>query len=168
VDIPYFNDRWYDAAVVTGEITREERWLRTAPRLHGLVRAVGREFEERLRVLGLTTPQAGVLKRLEPGGEGLAIVALAQDLDCHSSNLTGLLDRLESRGLVCREPHPADRRVKVVRLTSEGVATREAVLELLAPVPRALDTLDEDDMERLEALLAKAAAAEPAEGPHRD
>ena len=39
---------------------------------------------------------------------------LADTLSCDASNVTGLVDRLESRGLVRRQPSPDDRRVKVL------------------------------------------------------
>lgn len=41
-------------------------------------------------------------------------------MNCEASNLTGLVDRLEARGLVERQPHPDDRRVKCVGLTAAG------------------------------------------------
>ena len=45
---------------------------------------------------------------------------LAQKLKCEPSNVTGIVDRLEARGLVERRPDPADRRVKVAAATDEG------------------------------------------------
>ena len=45
---------------------------------------------------------------------------LAQKLKCEPSNVTGIVDRLEARGLVERRPDPADRRVKLAAATEEG------------------------------------------------
>jgi DNA-binding MarR family transcriptional regulator len=47
---------------------------------------------------------------------------LAEQMNCEASNLTGLVDRLEIRGLVERRPDPADRRVRLLALTHEGEA----------------------------------------------
>jgi MarR family transcriptional regulator, organic hydroperoxide resistance regulator len=44
------------------------------------------------------------------------------------STLTGVLDRLERRGLLERAPHPTDRRALQAKLTSEGEAARDEVL----------------------------------------
>src|SRR5918911_2116221 len=64
--------------------------------------------------LGLSPPQLKVLHTLAPGVE-LPMGALAESMFCDASNLTGLVDRLEERGLIERRPDPDDRRVK--RLT---------------------------------------------------
>ena len=45
---------------------------------------------------------------------------LASALSCDASNVTGLVDRLESRGLLQRSPSAEDRRVKVLSLTPLG------------------------------------------------
>ena len=49
---------------------------------------------------------------------------LADTLSCDASNVTGLVDRLESRGLVRRQPSAEDRRVKVLQLTPAGSRLR--------------------------------------------
>ncbi|GAA4525720.1 MarR family winged helix-turn-helix transcriptional regulator [Amycolatopsis samaneae] len=74
--------------------------------------------------LGLTSQQAQLLTMVETGerthGE------LASLLYCDKTNVTGLVDRLERRGLVRREPDARDRRVLRVFLTERGreVVTR--------------------------------------------
>jgi DNA-binding MarR family transcriptional regulator len=45
---------------------------------------------------------------------------LAQLHRCDASNMTGIADRLEERGLAERTPDPNDRRVKLLALTSAG------------------------------------------------
>lgn len=67
---------------------------------------------------GLSIPQLDVLRRLREGPSPMR--RLAVQMNCEASNLTGLVDRLESRGLVERQPHPEDRRVKCVGLTEAG------------------------------------------------
>src|SRR5581483_11979770 len=46
---------------------------------------------------------------------------LAEVLNCEASNLTGLVDKLENRGLVERQPDPGDRRVRLLALTEAGL-----------------------------------------------
>jgi DNA-binding MarR family transcriptional regulator len=72
----------------------------------------------------LTHQQLLLLRGLEPPrpmGE------VADAMCCDPSNVTTMIDRLESRGLVERTPGPGDRRVKMLSLTSEGRALRRKV-----------------------------------------
>src|SRR4051794_8821930 len=65
----------------------------------------------------LSPIQCHVLHLLHPG-RPLPMGRLAETLSCDASNVTGLVDRLESRGLIERRPSQDDRRVKVLQLTS--------------------------------------------------
>ncbi|MFM9369714.1 MarR family winged helix-turn-helix transcriptional regulator [Streptomyces sp. Da 82-17] len=69
----------------------------------------------------LTGAQARVLGLLSL--EPMPMRRIAQKLKCEPSNITGIVDRLESRGLVERRPDPADRRVKLAAPTEEGART---------------------------------------------
>src|SRR2546430_16789658 len=75
----------------------------------GHMPASGAEFD-------LSPSQCHVLHLIEPG-RPLPMSRLADTLSCDASNVTGLVDRLESRGLVRRRPLPQDRRVQVLELT---------------------------------------------------
>ncbi len=117
-----------------------------------------RESGPRLRPYDLTTQQLWLLSRLDED-EGVPIGTLAEVLQCHSSNVTGLVDRLETRGLVVRQPDVTDRRVKLVVLTPEGRALRGKLLEIARRPPEALtDRLDAEQLQTLNDLLAKACA----------
>jgi DNA-binding MarR family transcriptional regulator len=64
------------------------------------------------------------------------MVSLARSLHCHDSNVTGLVDRLEQRGLIERQSNPKDRRVKLIALTKAGETFRGRLLErLFEPLP---------------------------------
>ncbi|NUS16911.1 MAG: MarR family transcriptional regulator [Streptomyces sp.] len=86
--------------------------------LIGLFREVDALFSAASRQLGLTPQQAQLLcfaQHMEPSfGE------LAGLLHCDKTNVTGLVDRLERRGLLTRAPDPGDRRMSRVHLTPEG------------------------------------------------
>ena len=72
---------------------------------------------------------------------------------------TGMVDRLETRGLVVRQPDAGDRRVKLVALTPEGRALRAKLLQLARRPPEALvEHLDTEQLNTLNDLLAKACA----------
>lgn len=75
----------------------------------------------------LSPSQFNVLNLLHSRPEGLSQSALSQQLIMHRSNATGLVDRLERRGLVRREDDAADRRAYRVVLTAEGNRLLEAI-----------------------------------------
>src|SRR3954468_1579274 len=84
--------------------------------------------------LELSPAQCHVLHLIEPG-RPIPMGQLAETLACHASNVTGLVDRLESRGLVRRRPSAADRRVKVLDLTPSGTRLRSQLLDRMTTPP---------------------------------
>src|SRR5213082_3864502 len=78
----------------------------------------------------LSPIQCHVLHLIEPR-RPLPMSRLAETLSCDPSNVTGLVDRLESRGLVRRQPSAQDRRVKVLDLTPAGSRLRRTMMELM-------------------------------------
>ncbi|MEU9386756.1 MarR family transcriptional regulator [Streptomyces sp. NPDC048279] len=76
------------------------------------------DYEEAAGEHALTGAQARLLSLLSL--EPLPMRKLAQKLKCEPSNVTGIVDRLEARGLAERRPDPADRRVKLAAATDEG------------------------------------------------
>lgn len=99
--------------------------------------------------LGFTPQQAILIDRLStPRTMG----QLADDLACDKSNVTGLIARLEARGLVSREPDANDRRVRWLTLTASGRAARECLMSGLVEQSEAM-LAGVEDRER-EALLA--------------
>lgn len=104
---------------------------------------------------GLTPAQCHVLRLLEPGA-AVSMRHLAERLGCDASNVTGLVDRLEARGLMERRPAERDRRVKKLALTATGAALRARLLERLSEPPELLDRLAPADQRALRDLLRKA------------
>lgn len=86
------------------------------------------------RELELTPQQAQLLTTVAAGE--LTHGELAGRLHCDKTNITGLVDRLERRGLVRRRPDADDRRVMRVGLTDQGVELvarfRKAVVAAVA------------------------------------
>ncbi|MBT3151308.1 MarR family transcriptional regulator [Streptomyces sp. CHD11] len=87
------------------------------------------EYEEAAAGHSLTGAQARLLSLLSL--EPLPMRKLAQRLKCEPSNVTGIVDRLETRGLVERRPDPADRRVKLAAATAEGRQVARSLRESL-------------------------------------
>lgn len=69
---------------------------------------------------GLTSQQARVMFMLHDVGP-TTMSRVADELRCDASNVTGIADRLTKQRFVERVPDPADRRVKRLALTAEGV-----------------------------------------------
>ncbi|MDQ6816957.1 MAG: MarR family transcriptional regulator [Actinomycetota bacterium] len=84
---------------------------------------------------------------------------LASMLACDNSNVTGIVDRLEARGLVARQPYAQDRRVKHIVLTPLGVELRELMRSRIARAPDALGRLTAAEQRQLRDLLRKALGA---------
>jgi DNA-binding MarR family transcriptional regulator len=112
--------------------------------------------------VGLSVSQLQVLLTLKPG-EAIPMRTLAARLDYDPSNLSTLVDRLERRDAVERRPDPADRRVKALVLTEEGVRLRASFWHDLTEDPGPLAPLAEPELRTLTSLLG-ALAAEAAGG----
>jgi DNA-binding MarR family transcriptional regulator len=80
---------------------------------------------------------------------------VAEAMSCDASNVTGLVDRLESRGLLQRVPSDADRRVKVLRLTPLGRKVRAALVERMTSSPPTLERLSEADQRALARIMRR-------------
>ena len=100
----------------------------------------------------LSPNQCHVLHLLEPD-RPLPMSRLADTLCCDASNVTGLVDRLEARGLVRRAPSAADRRVKMLQLTPAGTRLRSQLLRTLAGRAHPLARLSTAQQRTLVALL---------------
>lgn len=96
---------------------------------------------------GLSPVSALTLIRLDPAVP-LSQKELAERLHCSPSTVVDPTDRLEQRGLVVRQTHRDDRRVKVLVVTDEGRRVRDRLVsELFAP-PDSLERLSAADQAR--------------------
>jgi MarR family transcriptional regulator, organic hydroperoxide resistance regulator len=109
--------------------------------------ASGQEFE--------LAPQQMIALRILGGGPR-KMSELAQALFCDNSNVTGIVDRLEERGLVRREAEEGDRRVKLLVLTDEGERMRVEITKRMAEPPEPIASLSEKDQRALRDILKRA------------
>lgn len=93
-----------------------------------------------------------MLLLLEPG-ETIPMRRLATRLAYDASNLSTLIDRLESRGVVTRRPDPTDRRIKALALPEDGVRLRTTFWTGLVSDPGPLAPLTDDQLRTLDGLL---------------
>jgi len=121
--------------VVPGVLSRE---------VMGTLHAIEGRLEAALDPLGLSLAKFGLLSRLVASDEPLPLRRLAEECACVRSNITQLVDRLESDKLVRRADDPKDRRSILAELTPEGRARHAAGLraleaaeeEFFAPLPK--------------------------------
>lgn len=121
----------------------------------------GRSAQEFARLLGpleLTPPDAGILLVVREQ-EGISQQNLARALRMHPSRLVALIDALEKRGLVVREPHATDRRLYSLRLTTQGEEIFRSIGELAREHNRVMCAgLSPAECTQLEELLKKVAS----------
>ena len=111
-------------------------------------------YDTELAELNLTFPQAMLLRQL---GDALPMNQAAGKLHCDPSNVTGIVDRLEARGLIERRHLTKDRRVKHLALTPAGRRLRRRVEAILSAAPGVSDLGASDQA----ALLNLLSAASP-------
>ena len=114
-------------------------------------------LETALAEAGLSMPKLTVLTHLVEAGEPVTLSALAERLSCVRSNITQLVDRLESEGLVRRVSDANDRRSIRAALTPLGEERQAAGAKQLATVQagftRSLSSADRDSLRRVLASL---------------
>lgn len=121
-----------------------------------MMRRLIQHLAERSAEFELSPPQAKAFHFL---GRPRSMGELAEVLSCDASNVTGIVDRLEARGLVERQVVPDDRRVKRLVLTPEGSALWQAHHDrVFAEVPLVAG-LSVDERRTLHHLLRKAVSA---------
>jgi DNA-binding MarR family transcriptional regulator len=112
-----------------------------------------RRMRAGLEAAGLTMPQAFALRALVLSTRRVSASDLARDCDMLASTVTGVVDRLEQHGLVTRERDERDRRVVWLRATPAGEALYARLPKLSEQMGRAVEVLEDDELERLSALL---------------
>jgi DNA-binding MarR family transcriptional regulator len=81
---------------------------------------------------------------------------LATMLGCDASNVTALVDKLESRGFVERRSADRDRRVKALIVTGAGHELQCRIAERMQVPPPAIGNLSQEDQEALCGIFTRA------------
>lgn len=142
-----------------GASSRAELARRASEALDRVACAADRRLDRHAGCYGLSDAKLEVLEVLCDCAERRACLhALGDELGVTRPNVTKLVDGLERGGLVERLPHPSDRRMVQAHVTRQGLRVAEEALPGRGEVMRELwDALDDDELERLVALLAAVA-----------
>ena len=129
--------------------------LRLWIRLLRASRTIEAELRERLKKEFHTTlPRFDVMAALYRAPEGMLMSDLSRFLLVSNGNVTGIIDRLVSEGLVLRARRNGDRRTSMVRLTEAGVAQFGAIAAAHESwIGELLGNVSEDETRRLAAML---------------
>ncbi|WP_330176004.1 MarR family transcriptional regulator [Streptomyces sp. NBC_01498] len=119
------------------------------------------EYDHAAAEHSLTGAQARVLGLLSI--EPMPMRRIARKLKCEPSNVTGIVDRLESRGLAERQPDPGDRRVKLAAATETGRETARRLREGLTFAREPLADLSVAERTVLRDLLRRMLGDDAAE-----
>jgi len=122
--------------------------------VHEVARILRRRFEDEARTHGVTLPQWRALAEILHSGGGISQVALAGCIDTDPMTVSGILDRLEKRGLIERYAAPNDSRSKLARLTPAGEELVNTARDVaLVMYERALEGLSQAERDRIVAGL---------------
>jgi MarR family transcriptional regulator, organic hydroperoxide resistance regulator len=108
------------------------------------------------RELDLRPAAFGTLRMLN---EPRTMSEVANALQCDNSNVTGIVDSLEEKGLVRRRPSEEDRRVKLIELTAAGRRVHARLSKAFATPPAWVDGLTEKDRRTLREIFQRAVDA---------
>lgn len=142
-----------------------ERYLRTLRSLAECFHAFERYSSARIREYGLTPPQFDIIATLG-NTEGMSFKDLGEQTLITKGTLTGVIDRLELRGLVRRIQSKLDGRSTIVRLTRKGEEEFERIFPAqVAHLRGPFSALSDEELARFEALAEKLRAAFASAGP---
>jgi DNA-binding MarR family transcriptional regulator len=122
--------------------------------LFALVDRLRGEFEAAVGSFDLSAQQAKALRYLAHAGP-VPMHDLAGTMQCDKSNVTGLVDRLERRGLVERRAEPGDRRVKSLVATPRGGDVALALWRQVRSSAATLLQMTDDECSALVFLLRR-------------
>jgi DNA-binding MarR family transcriptional regulator len=114
------------------------------------------------RRLGLRPATFGALRALD---RPRTMSEMARELSCDNSNVTGIVDSLEERGLAVRRADESDRRVKLIALTDEGRRVRVRLVRAVEKPPAWLSSLSAADQAALRDVLRRAAGSRAGAAP---
>lgn len=135
----------YDPDMAGKERAAREAWRA----IFDFIVATSAERNAALGRAGLTPNDARTLATIAPTAKGRSMRSLADEWRCDASTVTWMVDRLETRGLAERRPHPSDRRSRLVALTPAGDKLWSQIERAVYRPPRGLLELSARDLRSL-------------------
>jgi len=133
----------------------KERYLKTLRALAECYQAFSRHDAAHARSLGYTSAQFDIIATLG-NTDGMTFKELGEKTLITKGTLTGVVDRLEARGVVRRVGSPSDARSTIVQLTPKGRREFERVFHAhVAYLKRGFLVLDAAELDRLDHLLGR-------------
>jgi MarR family transcriptional regulator for hemolysin len=118
-----------------------------------------RELDDAVKDYGLTDASALPLQYLAHMGDDCRQGALAEAMNLEGPTLVRVIDQLVAAGLVERQDHKDDRRVKVIGLTAAGRTLNAQLRERLDRVRRSVfDGINDDETEAALDVLKRLTA----------
>lgn len=111
-----------------------------------------RRGDEFFKTIGLSASQFEILRILWQQ-DNLTIGELSQFCCCAPPNITGLVDRLEKKGLLRRTVDLGDRRISRIVLTEEGQKLREPTAQVVRKYLSIFQVFQPDELSELVGLL---------------
>lgn len=132
--------------------TRAVETADLANALYTLMPMVVDHVNQRLEAFGMTNTDYWALRSVDGP---MPMKDLAHCMEIDPSYVTQVADRLEQLGLIERQPHPTDRRVKHLVLTAKGRRVKQAIPEMLWDDPNTFSSLSDTERATLTKLLLK-------------
>ena len=138
-------------------MAKEEHPFRIGFLIHDVSRLRRTVVDKALRPMGVTRSQWWVLANLSRhNGDGMMQTELAKVMDVGKVTLGGLIDRLETSGLLKRLADPSDRRAKRVVMTPRGTKLLADIQGIAAEVnAQIMNGISRADISRTETVLYK-------------
>jgi len=126
--------------------------------LRRIIRSIDQHNKQLGRQYELTVPQLVCLRQLLADGE-MAPSQLAKAIYLSQATVTGIIDRLEAKGLISRERSTQDRRRITVRLTDRGTRlANEMPWPLQERFSKSLADLAQEEIEQIDTILKRLVA----------
>ena len=137
--------------------------------LRKIIQAIDQNSKKLVKRVGLTGPQLVILQEISRCGE-VTSGEIARAVSLSQATVTGILERMEKRGLLARQRSHRDKRRIMVRITDKGKTVldeapplmQEAFVERFASLQEWEQTMILSALQRLVSLMdAKSIQAAP-------
>ncbi|HEY0475119.1 MAG TPA: MarR family transcriptional regulator [Kribbella sp.] len=150
----------------TGQVAEPASGIELGTHIKRAEHAIMARKAEALRSLDLTVPQCMALGFLM-GGASKTCTHLAREAGVTSQTMTGIVQNLETKGLVARRTSPDHGRVVLVSLTDDGASLAGRAHAVATEVERSIGSeFTDEERTHLARLLDRATAAAPRAGSH--
>ena len=120
-----------------------------------MMRRISVRSHEVSKHFGFTSAQIHMLHTLLDSGP-MSAATLADLFSVTPSNLTGIVDRLESKGLLTRIRKETDRRISLLTLTDEGVRQAQQIPDPIEEcISASIAQLDGEEIARISGALSR-------------